>query len=165
MSRPQPSPRRLTRSRNDRMIGGVCGGIAEYLNMDPTLVRVLVVVIALVTAALPVVVVYLILMAVIPEAQPTPPPPVGPAHPQGYQPGQPYQQTDPVWGSQGAPWQQPAAPPTAQPRQSAEDLFSRAKQPGQPSGPATDQGFDPPNASGPDDAAPGADSPSRGDDG
>ena len=31
--------KRLYRSRTDRMIGGVCGGIAEYFNVDPTLVR------------------------------------------------------------------------------------------------------------------------------
>lgn len=35
------SSRGLRRSRNDRMIMGVCGGIAEYYNMDPTVVRVL----------------------------------------------------------------------------------------------------------------------------
>lgn len=142
------------------MIGGVCGGIAEYLNMDPTLIRVLVVVIALITAAFPVLIIYLILMAVIPEAHPTPPPPVGPAHPQGYQPGQPYHQADPVWGAHGAPWEQPtAASPSAQPRQSAEDLFSRAKQAGQPSGQDGDQASGPAAASGPDDDAdPGRDS-------
>lgn len=31
--------RRLTRSRRDRKIAGVCGGIAEYLDVDPTLIR------------------------------------------------------------------------------------------------------------------------------
>ena len=31
--------RRLTRSTTDRRIAGVCGGIAKYLNIDPTLVR------------------------------------------------------------------------------------------------------------------------------
>lgn len=33
--------RRLYRSDRDRMICGVCGGIGEYLNVDPTLVRLL----------------------------------------------------------------------------------------------------------------------------
>ena len=33
--------KRLYRSRTDRMIGGVCGGLASYLNIDPTLVRLL----------------------------------------------------------------------------------------------------------------------------
>ncbi len=141
MSRPYSSPKRLTRSRTDRMIGGVCGGLAEYLNMDATLMRVLVVVIALFTAAFPVAIIYLILMAVIPDQQPGPPPSVGPGRPQGYQPWQPYhrQQGDPVWGPQGAPWQQPTQPPKpAGPRQSPQDMFSRAKYQNQP-----------PNAGGP----------------
>ncbi|MDA3836924.1 MAG: PspC domain-containing protein [Nanoarchaeota archaeon] len=33
--------KRLYRSENDRMIGGVCGGIAEYFDLDPVLIRVL----------------------------------------------------------------------------------------------------------------------------
>ena len=33
--------KRLYRSRKDRMIGGVCGGLAEYMSIDPTLVRLL----------------------------------------------------------------------------------------------------------------------------
>ncbi|MET0965409.1 MAG: PspC domain-containing protein [Nakamurella sp.] len=40
------SPRRLTLSVTDKKIAGVCGGIAEYFNIDPTLVRVLTVVLA-----------------------------------------------------------------------------------------------------------------------
>ena len=35
------SYRRLTRSTTDRRIAGVCGGIAKYLNVDPTVVRIL----------------------------------------------------------------------------------------------------------------------------
>lgn len=31
--------KRLHKSRNSRMVSGVCGGIAEYFNIDPTLVR------------------------------------------------------------------------------------------------------------------------------
>jgi phage shock protein C len=38
---PRPDrPRRITRSRDDRMLGGVCGGIAKYFDLDPVLVRV-----------------------------------------------------------------------------------------------------------------------------
>ncbi len=43
----QPSrvpQKRLVRSRDDRMVAGVCGGVAEYLGIDATLVRILVVV-------------------------------------------------------------------------------------------------------------------------
>ena len=35
-----PAPRRLYRSRSDRVLAGVCGGIARYFNVDPVLVRV-----------------------------------------------------------------------------------------------------------------------------
>jgi phage shock protein C len=40
-SRPSPKVRRLHRSGNDKIIAGVCGGIAEYFNVDPVLVRLL----------------------------------------------------------------------------------------------------------------------------
>ena len=33
------SPKRLTRSRSDRMLAGICGGIANYMVIDPTIVR------------------------------------------------------------------------------------------------------------------------------
>lgn len=39
--------KRLYRSRNSRMLCGVCGGIAEYFNIDPTLIRLLAVVFGL----------------------------------------------------------------------------------------------------------------------
>ena len=41
-------PKRLYRSRKNRIIAGVCAGIADYFNIDPTLVRVLWVISALV---------------------------------------------------------------------------------------------------------------------
>lgn len=44
---PSTPARRLTLSANDRKIAGVCGGIAEYFRIDPTLVRVIAVVLAL----------------------------------------------------------------------------------------------------------------------
>ncbi|MHC4752178.1 MAG: PspC domain-containing protein [Planctomycetota bacterium] len=39
--RPSPKVHRLYRSGSDRIIGGVCGGIAEYLKSDPTIIRLL----------------------------------------------------------------------------------------------------------------------------
>ncbi len=39
--RPASPPRKLMRSRTDEKIAGVCGGFAEYLEMDSTLVRVI----------------------------------------------------------------------------------------------------------------------------
>jgi phage shock protein C len=41
-------PKRFYRSRTDRVLAGVCGGLAEYLNIDPLLIRLLFVVLALI---------------------------------------------------------------------------------------------------------------------
>ncbi len=38
------TPKKLYRSRKDRMIAGVCGGLAQYLNVDPTVVRIIAVI-------------------------------------------------------------------------------------------------------------------------
>jgi phage shock protein C len=58
--------RRLYRSRTDRMIGGVCGGVAEYSNLDPTLVRVLFILLAFITGGATLLA-YPILWIVVPE--------------------------------------------------------------------------------------------------
>jgi phage shock protein C len=57
----------LYRSRKNRMIAGVCGGIAENLGWDPTLVRVLYVVVSIFSAAFPGILVYIILWILMPE--------------------------------------------------------------------------------------------------
>lgn len=59
--------RRLTRSTNEKVIAGVCGGIAEYFEMDPTLVRVGYVVLSVFSAGFPGIIVYLILAAIMPQ--------------------------------------------------------------------------------------------------
>lgn len=46
---PAPTSRRLLRSRSDRWLSGVCGGLARYWNTDPALVRILAVVLTIVT--------------------------------------------------------------------------------------------------------------------
>jgi len=58
----------LRRSRRHRMIAGVCGGLAEWLGWDPTLVRVLYVVGSILSAAFPGLLVYVILWVVMPQA-------------------------------------------------------------------------------------------------
>jgi phage shock protein C len=60
--------RPLRRSRTNRQIAGVVGGLAEYFQVDPTLLRVIYVVGSVVSAAFPGVLVYLVLWLVIPEA-------------------------------------------------------------------------------------------------
>jgi len=57
---------RLKKSRTNKMIAGVCGGIAEYLGWDPTLVRILYVVLILVFWGIPVLL-YFILALIMPD--------------------------------------------------------------------------------------------------
>ena len=58
---------KLYRSQKNRMIAGVCGGIAENVNQDPTLIRLLVVLLALLTGVAPFVIVYIICWIIIPD--------------------------------------------------------------------------------------------------
>ena len=59
--------KRLTRPRQGRKIAGVCAGLANYLGMDPTVVRVIYAILSLCTAIITGLIVYLILMLIIPE--------------------------------------------------------------------------------------------------
>lgn len=64
--------RRLTRSTTDRKIGGVCGGLASYFDVDPTLVRLATVILAIYPGAIICgVLVYLLAWFVIPAATAT----------------------------------------------------------------------------------------------
>jgi phage shock protein PspC (stress-responsive transcriptional regulator) len=65
MTTMQPN-RPLRRSRHDALLGGVCAGIANWLGWDPTLVRVLYVVLSVMSAAFPGTLVYIILWIVMP---------------------------------------------------------------------------------------------------
>lgn len=58
--------KRLTRSKKDRKLVGVCAGIAEYFDIDPTVVRVVFVFLGLPGGA-PGVFLYLVLWLVMPE--------------------------------------------------------------------------------------------------
>jgi phage shock protein C len=59
--------KQLRRSRKNRMIAGVCGGIAEWGGWDPTLIRVLFVLASLFSAAFPGILVYVVMMLIVPE--------------------------------------------------------------------------------------------------
>lgn len=66
---PEPKPsrkKRLTRSRRDKKLFGVCGGLAEYFNIDPTLVR-FAFVFGTVASGGPFILAYLVLAYVMPE--------------------------------------------------------------------------------------------------
>jgi len=66
------SQMRLERSTTNRVVGGVCGGIAEYLAVDPTLVRVTFVIVTIITAGLGILG-YILLLVLMPlPGQPAP---------------------------------------------------------------------------------------------
>jgi len=60
--------KRLYRSNRDVKLDGVAAGLAEYFNLDPTIVRLLFVLLALVSVGFPMALVYFILWIVIPRA-------------------------------------------------------------------------------------------------
>ncbi len=58
--------KRLYRSKTNKMIAGICGGIGEYFDIDPTLVRIIYVIVSVFSIAFPGILVYLILWVIIP---------------------------------------------------------------------------------------------------
>lgn len=58
-------PKRLYRSRNEKMIAGIAGGLGEYFNIDPTLVRLLFVLFTFTGG--PGLVAYIIMLIIVPE--------------------------------------------------------------------------------------------------
>lgn len=57
----------LVRSEGNKLIAGVCGGLADWLGWNPTGVRALFVLVSVVSAAFPGILVYLILWMVMPR--------------------------------------------------------------------------------------------------
>lgn len=62
------SEKRLMRSTSDRMFMGVAGGLAEYLDLDPTLVRLVFVILGLASFG-HAILIYLVLALLMPEAK------------------------------------------------------------------------------------------------
>ncbi len=58
----------LSRDSSNSMIAGVCSGISRQYGWDPTITRLVAVILALVTAVLPFIVVYVILWIIMPES-------------------------------------------------------------------------------------------------
>lgn len=61
--------RKLLRSKDDRVLAGVCGGIADWLGWGSTKVRVLYVVVSILSAAFPGILMYLVLWILMPQAR------------------------------------------------------------------------------------------------
>lgn len=57
-------PKKLTKSKSNKMICGICGGIGEYLNVDATIIRLLMVLLGCTTTGI---IIYIIAAIVIPE--------------------------------------------------------------------------------------------------
>jgi phage shock protein PspC (stress-responsive transcriptional regulator) len=62
--------KRLHRSRTEKMVAGVCGGLAQYFNIDPTIVRLLWVVITIMGGAG--ILLYVVLWIIVPLEPPAP---------------------------------------------------------------------------------------------
>ena len=63
---PKPS-NPLVRSREHRIIAGVCGGLADWLGWDPTVLRIVYIIVSVVSAAFPGLLAYIILWFLMPE--------------------------------------------------------------------------------------------------
>ncbi len=61
--------KKLTRSEENKMIGGVCAGLGNYFDIDFTLVRLIFVALGLVTVLFPMIIFYVIAWIVIPAAE------------------------------------------------------------------------------------------------
>jgi len=61
--------KKLYRSRREEKIAGVCGGLGEFFNIDPTLIRLLVIFITIATGIFPMLLTYLVAWLVIPREQ------------------------------------------------------------------------------------------------
>jgi phage shock protein C len=59
--------RQLYRARDNRMIGGICAGLGEYFNIDPTLIRLTFVFFSLIGFAGAMLIAYLVMLMVVPE--------------------------------------------------------------------------------------------------
>jgi phage shock protein C len=61
--------KKLYRSESHKMLGGVCGGLAEYFDIDTSLVRLIFVGISLITAIIPMLIFYIIAWIIIPAEE------------------------------------------------------------------------------------------------
>nr|WP_211326963.1 MULTISPECIES: PspC domain-containing protein [Sinobaca] len=59
--------KKLYRSETDKMLAGICGGLADYLNVNTTLVRVSTVILSLLTSGVPIIILYIVLAFVLPK--------------------------------------------------------------------------------------------------
>ena len=59
--------KRLYRSRENKVLAGVCGGVCEYFDVDPVLIRLVYLMVTVFTGLVPGVLCYIIAIAIVPE--------------------------------------------------------------------------------------------------
>ena len=59
--------KKLLRSRSDRWVAGICGGIGDYFDVDPALVRLIYLLLTFFSAGFPGLMIYLVLWLVMPK--------------------------------------------------------------------------------------------------
>ena len=59
--------KRLYKNKKNAVVCGVLGGVAEYFNLDPTIVRVIYVLLSLCSAAFPGIIIYIVLAVIMPD--------------------------------------------------------------------------------------------------
>ena len=59
--------KKLLRSRSDRWVAGICGGIGDYFDVDPALVRLVYMLLTFFSAGFPGLMIYLVLWLVMPK--------------------------------------------------------------------------------------------------
>jgi phage shock protein C len=64
--------KKLYRSEREKMLGGVCGGLAEYLDIDVNIMRLLFIAAGLLTVLLPMVIFYIIAWVIVPVEEEIP---------------------------------------------------------------------------------------------
>lgn len=64
--------KKLTRSRTNRWIAGVCGGVGEYLDIDPNIIRAVYIIFTVLTRFVVGLIIYILLWIIIPEGAASP---------------------------------------------------------------------------------------------
>ena len=59
--------KRLYRSRENKIFGGIIGGIGEYFDVDPTILRLIFVFLILITGIIPAIIVYVVALFIVPK--------------------------------------------------------------------------------------------------
>ncbi len=59
--------KQLFRSKTNRIIAGICGGIGEMVNVDPSIIRLFTVFLVIITGIVPGLIVYLVAIFIVPE--------------------------------------------------------------------------------------------------